>query len=274
VVGVITLVIRGGRRERLWLAAGVTLVILSIGVAGSLLSGHGARSPAWIEFSLLPATGESVGINDTTFRGDGATLKNLIATAFDFPIVRVIGPEWLAQTRFGIRAMVGVDDAVRFHALLQDELKQHLQLETHVELRPFEAYVMRIATAGALKRAAGDGTSIMLGRGNARIQSASPAQIAGAMQSLIGQPVIDETGLSGLFNVELEWPHGHPAVLKTALLDRAGLELVPATVNLEALVIDKVRLGRDLELLVRASTLTRNVPAYLRGPIARALIVN
>ena len=114
----------------------------------------------------------------------------------------------------------------------------------------------------------------MLGRGNARIQSASPAQIAGAMQSLIGQPVIDVTGLSGLFNVELEWPHGHPEVLKAALLDRAGLELVPATVNLEALVIDKVRLGRDLELLVRASTLTRNVPAYLRGPIALALIVN
>jgi uncharacterized protein (TIGR03435 family) len=272
--GVVALVVRGGRRGRVVVGVGAALVVLLVGMTAFFVGGHGARSPAWIEFSILPATGESLSINDTTFRGDGATLKNLIATAFEFPAVRVIGPEWLAQTRFGVRAMVGVDDASRFHPLLQEELKRHLALETHVELRPFDVYVMRIGAAGGLKRASEDGTSIMLGKDNARIQSASPAQLAGAMQTLIGRPVIDETGLSGLYNLDLEWKQGSPESLKAVLRERSGLELVPATVNLEALVIDKVRLGRDLMFLTQAARLTSVAPAYMREQIARALIVN
>ena len=133
---------------------------------------------------------------------------------------------------------------------------------------------MRIGAAGGLKRAAGDGTSIMLGKNNARIQSASPAQLAAAMQALIGRPVIDETGLSGLYSLELAWQQGSPDSLKAVLRERAGLELVPATMNLEALVIEKVRLGRDLMFLTQAARLTVVAPPYVRERIARAFIVN
>ena len=62
--------------------------------------------------------------------------------------------------------------------------------------------------------------------------------------STLGVPVIDQTGLTGYFNIDLRWDARHPRpadAVKQAMLNRLGLELVPSRELVEMLVIEKAR---------------------------------
>jgi uncharacterized protein (TIGR03435 family) len=54
-------------------------------------------------------------------------------------------------------------------------------------------------------------------------------------------PVIDQTGLTQTFDIDLKWNQHDPQhnTLKQALLDQLGLELVPTTKPVEMLVVEK-----------------------------------
>jgi uncharacterized protein (TIGR03435 family) len=59
-------------------------------------------------------------------------------------------------------------------------------------------------------------------------------------------PVVDETGLTQHFNIDLKWNEkgrrdpNHEAV-KKAMLDQLGLELVPSNMPIEMLVVEKAK---------------------------------
>ncbi len=63
-------------------------------------------------------------------------------------------------------------------------------------------------------------------------------------------PVIDDTGLSGRYDLEFKWPEDpvnpDPEVLKPALLDQLGLELTPAIQTIEVLVVEKAKINCPL----------------------------
>jgi len=79
-------------------------------------------------------------------------------------------------------------------------------------------------------------------------------QLSGSLQSLVGRPVVDRTGLSGTFDMDLQWTSGVDAApggnlpspddgasIFTALREQLGLRLEPARGPFEVLVIDSVR---------------------------------
>ena len=235
---------------------------------------HGPRSPKWLYFSLGPPTGDSAHSNPTTLRGDGPTLRGMIAQAYGFPAVRVIGPAWLAQTRYTINATVGPDDEPDFRALLREELDRHLHLQTHVEIRPFDALVLRVAGAPRLARAAGEGPSIRLGRGDAQMSNVSMQDVARALQMILGKPIVNETGLSGTYDLALAWQEPRLETAMAALRDRCGLDLAPARVDMEALVIDHVRRDSALFFLSQAGRLLSLAPAAIRRPLADVLAID
>jgi uncharacterized protein (TIGR03435 family) len=65
----------------------------------------------------------------------------------------------------------------------------------------------------------------------------------------LGKPVIDQSGLTGRYNLSVQWPPYNPhdplyhekgiAAYKQALLDQLGLELVPSREPIEMLVVEK-----------------------------------
>jgi uncharacterized protein (TIGR03435 family) len=74
------------------------------------------------------------------------------------------------------------------------------------------------------------------------------------LQSLIRRPVVDRTGLSGAFNIDLSWEtvavNGPPAgnlppedvaAIFTALQDQLGLKLESSRAPFDVVVIDAVR---------------------------------
>jgi hypothetical protein len=86
--------------------------------------------------------------------------------------------------------------------------------------------------------------------------------------------VIDETRLEGRFELELEWTEDRVGSLTTALRERFGLELTPATRNLEVLVVDSARRDPALFVLDHLGRLTAVAPPHIRARLAHLLSVN
>lgn len=186
----------------------------------------------------------------------------------------MIGPPWLAETRYSINAVVGVDDSDSFRSRLQQELKNHLRLETHFEIRPFDVFVLTATDAPRLERSHGKSVRIWRDKRDAQFQDASMEALASGLQAILGKPVIDETGITGSNNLELGWGENRIASVTAALHDRFGLLLSPDKRDMEALIVDGIRRDAALLLLAQAGRITRGAPPYLRQRIADILTIH
>jgi len=66
------------------------------------------------------------------------------------------------------------------------------------------------------------------------------------LERIFQMPIVDETGLTGSYNLDLRWkvktdPSANQEAIKQALIDQLGLELVPARQAVEMLVVEKVQ---------------------------------
>jgi uncharacterized protein (TIGR03435 family) len=67
------------------------------------------------------------------------------------------------------------------------------------------------------------------------------SSIVSFAENQLGVPVVDQTGLTGNFDVDLKWNNRRTKDFKQALTDQLGLELVPGTAPVEMLVIEKAQ---------------------------------
>jgi len=264
--------IHAGRRFRIGFVAVAGAVAIAIVSSAVALHRH-QPSEKWVEFSIGPASGDSTSINPTMLRSDGMTLKVALATAFDIPAARVIGPIWLGQKRYAITAVVSLDDQASFRSLLQEELKHRLSLQTHLEVRPFEVLVLSAAGTPRLERSRHTDTGSWVGYDKAVLRDATMERLASALQTIAGRPVVDETGVTGKYDLDFSWGQDRIDSLTAALHDRFGLRLSAEKREMEALIVDSVRRDAGLVLLEGADRLTRGAPADLRRKIANLLTV-
>ena len=198
------------------------------------------------------------------------------------------GPDWLDRERFDIVAQTAAGGAPgltsELLAMLRGMLADRFQLTTHWEKRDRDVYALVIARPGAgpgpgLKAVdvgCGEGAaapltgggrgSIRAGRGPACTFGGGPGNLQGnavTLQMLGGvlgrselrRPVVDRTGLTGNFDVDLRYrpdlgtgPDGPPPAppdpdtpsIFSAVEEQLGLKLVSDRAPMEVLVIDRV----------------------------------
>jgi uncharacterized protein (TIGR03435 family) len=264
--------LRRGLRFGLLAAAGVLVTLAVIAAVAALaLRLHPRANVPWVEFSIGPASGDGTSINPGAIRASGMTVKAMIATAFDVPSVRVMGPPWLDRTRYSVTAVAAAAHA--FRGMLRQELEKRLRLETHVEPRPFDVFVLTATSHVRLidSRRSAPGTWIQWR--TARLADASSERIAEALQIVLGKPVIDETGLRGSYDLTLDWDEDPVASLTSFVEHRLGLRLSPGRRDVEVLIVDSARRDAALLLLAQAGRLSRQAPHSIRSRLARALAV-
>lgn len=263
------------RAVRLVGLAGLALLSCLVVAAGVVVHSPRQRSPHWATFAFGPASGASSSVQADGIRADGISLTSAIALAYDLPTVRVIGPPWLSERRYSLSAIVpksAVNDVtISWRPLLQQELSTRLRLETHVELRPFDVLVLTVDSVPRLTRAPGGGLSVWVGDQRARFHNATMADLAHVLQGILGQPVVDETGLRGTYDLEFGWRNDRVPSVMTTLEEQFGLQLSSGRRDLEALIVDDVRRDASLVLAAQAERLTRSAPASLRRRIAGLL---
>jgi len=267
----------GGLHVRSPLCLGLSLaagtIVVAVLLTAVVLRMHQPPSAQWTDFPIGPASGKSAHVGINTMRSDGMSLKGMIATAYDVPAVRVIGPAWLAETRYSLKAVVGVEEPESLRVLLREELKNRLRLETHVEVRPFDVFVLTGTGAPGLERSEGRKTSIWIRDRDVRLKEATMQQLAHALQSSLGRQVIDETGITGWYNLEFGWEENRVKSVTAVLRERFGLELAPGKRDMDTLIVDHIRRDAALVLLEQIGRMISVAPTGVRQHIAEVLTI-
>ncbi|HUP03009.1 MAG TPA: TIGR03435 family protein [Bryobacteraceae bacterium] len=179
----------------------------------------------------------------------GASLKAAIQWAWHVFPSQVSAPGWLDSESFDIDARPSApvsEDQARL--MLRRLLADRFQLAVHLEQKEMPAYVITVAKDGPkLKELSGDATPDMVsGRGAAQI-GGSIAQMIDRMAfaSVFPYPLVDQTGLKGRYDVNLDLrdmqsaaPEDQLNVLLRAVQDQVGLKIELKKTPLDVVVVD------------------------------------
>jgi uncharacterized protein (TIGR03435 family) len=199
-----------------------------------------------------------------------------------FPRAIEGGPAWMDSDRYDINAKAedAADQATLMGPMLRALLAERFQLKVHRETREIPVYDLTVAKGGP-KLAQGNctvvdwtkhpplpapgekpfcGTSEIQGKPTYAqwdLRGAEISQFTGALGGLVlDRPVIDKTGLTGMFDFHLEFgydtpglkmrhppvPEGDPGGAPSlfAAVQKLGLKLEPAKGSSDYLVVDSV----------------------------------
>jgi uncharacterized protein (TIGR03435 family) len=187
------------------------------------------------------------------------SLKNLVMLAGDVKSFQIAGgPKWLDGDRFDIiakmeeseaKAARGKEADARIRMALQALLTNRFQLRIHADSKPLAAYSLVAAKSGFKLKLVEKvhGSSNSWGRGQLTAKESSIAEFASALSSQMDRPVVDHTGIDGLYDFTLEWsPGDNPDAadsaagpsLFTVVQETLGLKLEGKKVPVPVIVID------------------------------------
>jgi uncharacterized protein (TIGR03435 family) len=176
-------------------------------------------------------------INHGRLNIEAAELRQIVGQAYAVQRVRVLGgPEWADSDQFDIAAKAESADATR------DEIR--IMLVVHHETKEMRAYSLVLAKSGSkLKSAMPDRKSGMahtVGPGGEErtVFEASPLKgLVNMLANTLGSPVVDKTGLDGLYDYTFEWPDAGSSLF--ASVDQLGFKLEAKKEFVEVLVMDR-----------------------------------
>jgi uncharacterized protein (TIGR03435 family) len=198
---------------------------------------------------------------------EGYYLRFVLMEAFDLKTDQITGPAWLDEDCFDISAKLP-EGATKeqIPAMLQALLAERFQLAFHKEhpIRP--AYALVVDKGGPkFKETDPNGPPITgrpgtvflfrAGSGKDGVKgSLTMATLTRMLSNKLHQPVHDNTGLEGKYDIDLSWTPDPPAAAAdspepastpgpsvfTAIRDSLGLKLEPRKEPVEQLVIDRI----------------------------------
>jgi uncharacterized protein (TIGR03435 family) len=171
-------------------------------------------------------------------------VQTLINDAYGFSELRMVLPAGVPKDRFDFLSTMSGD----WKAELRDQIQKRFGLVAHKETRQMDVFRLRVNNPnppGLKKHDRIDGSTTWTSTPNSMVvANQSFDGFPGSIESNMGLPVLDETGLSGNYDLQLNWkPKPGESVkdaFRRALLEQLGLELVPDRAPIEELVVEKV----------------------------------
>jgi uncharacterized protein (TIGR03435 family) len=183
---------------------------------------------------------------------ENTSLRECIAIAYGIAVDReyaLLGPAWIGSERYDIVAKVPAETPrEQVLRMLQALLADRFQLRLHREKKELRVYALTVARTGAkLKAVAVRDGSFSFGPGHISGTAQSMAELADKLSRPffgLGAPVMDSTGLTGVFDFTLEWAPDNaqadgPSIF-SAMQEQLGLKLEASKRLVEVLAIDHV----------------------------------
>ena len=217
---------RNAARERLRAVAELAAIVGFIAVGALYPPSSQAQSQAArpLTFEVASVKRSQPGSSRTGVGTDpgrltirNATLKFCIGWAYRVKDYQISGPGWLDSEHFDIVAKAergALEDRLRL--MLQALLTDRFKLALHRETTELPVYALTVAKEGAkIHEVKADGKSRTGGgRGHLIGQKISMPELADLLtlfgQRELGRPVIDKTGLTGVFDIALSWTPENP----------------------------------------------------------------
>jgi len=194
-----------------------------------------------------------------SFRRTNATLKSLVRIAYGVQDYQISGgPGWADNDRFDVEAK-SESNANRDQVLkmIQALLADRFKLKVRQETKEGPIYALVVGKSGAKLQSVPASESANV-RANRFTGKRSMAQFADYLSTIVGQVVVDRTGLAGFYDIKVEFtpdnfrgtapvqfngeaidPNG-PSIF-TAIQEQLGLRLEPAKGPVQALVIESAQ---------------------------------
>ncbi len=246
-------------------------LLMSLLLCASLAKAQPA--PSFAVASIKPSSGAAGNVSFRLVPGGGvniagAPLRELIKFAYDIRDFQLSGgPGWVSSDGWDINAKPDGDAAPltpadatpeRMEAFqklvrqrMQTLLAERFQLKLVEESKELPIYNLVEAKGGSKLKPSeatgGPSRRIQMGRGQFNASSASMKNLVMSLGNAVGRPVYDKTGLTGVYEMKLEWtpdsgpggpagPDGHAsaptdgsgASIFTALQEQLGLRLESA----------------------------------------------
>jgi uncharacterized protein (TIGR03435 family) len=208
-----------------------------------------------------------------------STLRMLIRTSYGVQDSEIVGgPEWMNVDRFNIEAKgdVGNSPALpvahagppsRLQLMMQSLLADRFKLVVHRESQEADVYALTLLNGDgrlgpglrhsdvdclALAAQARQGNSrtrtqtsrcdLWRDVGSLAIGGRPLSQLTNTLSTMVGKTVVDQTGLTGNFDVQLKWTPdrtSQPASFLEAVREQLGLDLISRRRPAEVLVVDR-----------------------------------
>ena len=251
----------------------VAFTALGVLIAGAVLAQRADSPPKFDTAQIRPSAPNTIlSMRKRFFRGRyelrNASLVDLIQTAWDVDADNVVGgPDWLDLKRFDVIATAPSDSRPEtLRSMLRAMLANRFQLAVHQGTKDFPAYAMTVGKKLQIKRASE--TSENAGcRANQNQTQAEPVLIdchamtmaafakaipamRGVSGYLFNYPVVDRTGLSGVWDFSAKWsprtlffpsaPGSDELTIFDAFEKQLGLNLKLTAVPSPVVVVDHV----------------------------------
>lgn len=201
----------------------ISLPLLALAAFGQASAGAAAFEVASVRPSqrlIGPDYNNQIKYAPTGIIARNVTLRRLVAEAYRLQVNQVLGPDWLDRNEYDIEAKsAAADSREQMAAMLQGLLAERFKMKEHSETREMRAYELVIDKTGFKIRPANNGETVNAGasfhvHGNMRqfadllaVQLSIPAlnnpdEPARASGPPI--PVLDETGLSGVYDFSVD----------------------------------------------------------------------
>ncbi len=171
-----------------------------------------AQTPAFEAASITPSTDPTGKSTYTTTASTlslrNQTLKDCIRIAYDVKVAQVSGgAKWAESERFDIEAKAKRPVGDReLMLMLQALLKDRFKLDLRRETKMVPGYALVVAKGGLRIREVERGPGHINTRlGNVTGECVSMANLTAALSELLKVPVLDETGVSGVYTLGLDW---------------------------------------------------------------------
>jgi bla regulator protein BlaR1 len=196
------------------------------------------------------------------FTATGAVPKLLVMLAYSVQDSQIVGaPAWSGSEKFDIDAKSETTQHTSDETLhmLQRLLADRFSLKLHHATQQRPVYSLTLAAGGQKFKVSGKpATNIRVNSNSVSLDRAGIAALAGVLSTSLGRSVVDHTGLTGLYDLSLQWddapiregglpgagaptPSGteHGSIF-TAIQNQLGLRLESQRAPVDVLVIDQI----------------------------------
>lgn len=184
----------------------------------------------------------------------GVTFRNCVRWAYNVVDFQVTGPDWIDGQRYDIVAKApGEASEEQLRAMFQTLLADRFKLATHRQTKEAQAWVLSVAKNGPkFKESAGEGESVVTPdqkRMQIDVRRTRVSQLVDFLAPILRAPVIDETGLTGRYDITIavdKYIPDHPtglsdmiSVITTGIQQELGLKLDSRKMPVDFVVIDR-----------------------------------
>ncbi len=151
-------------------------------------------------------------LDGARFEHNYANLFDLVTNAYDVKHYQVTGPDWMAESRWDVQAVLPEKSQPnQVHEMMRSLLEERFRLKAHVERKDQPAYALTVDKGGpAFKEFDPDRPKSTVPRiaspdfVQMDLQGTTMDDLAAMLTNWTDRPVVDATGLKGKYELVLE----------------------------------------------------------------------